>query len=623
MGINATLQALASLPREEYVAYLEVALLEPFEEIQSAAFRLLTDPQGLNRSDIVVRNFPALLPAVRRKVVEQKWHFIPVARDQIRGGAEKTRRAAYEMLAAIGEVDVAHLLALAVNDASTVIRDNAADALEKIALRYHYHLLNWRTREDEKSRQYVEQHRALMIQALEILLRTWQIHRKNLFLEIAVEMGPSAYRLLTDLVLSKPEAPVYESFLEVLGRATSDVAMELLFRLLFEHDENLRQAALRVMRERQDAAFPIALASWFARLPPDRFLQLSTRVREIPWWRTVEQNPDLDPMLSFKLIDFVSKSFVEPRTRDTMIRSLSRSRHPEVRARVLLTLRELRSPQTLECAKEALADASDDVKVVGAKVLVDLAPPDKARLLAPHLRAAHPELRTIAVREVSRESFERYIRSFDRMDPRTREIAAKALAKIDASMLDRVVDEINSMEPERRVKALQIVDYVQAGENLRPILLELLNDRDTRVRATVVKIVQLSGNVEGMKLLLAALSDPDRRVRANAIETFEQLGDERFATLLLPFLQDPDNRVRANAAKALWNLGRKEVRATIEEMLLDADENMRLSAVWTVGELAFEGAIPLLESRLEAETADKVRAKIADVLGRLRAGGAA
>ncbi|MBI2900620.1 MAG: HEAT repeat domain-containing protein [Planctomycetes bacterium] len=617
MGLAETLGLIRQLPREEAVGYLEAALVEPYEEIQLAAFRFLADQQGINRADVVVQNFPLLLAGVRKRIVEQKWYFIGVAKEQIRSGLERTRRAAYDMLAAIGEVDVAHLLAVAVNDASTVIRDNAASALEKIALRYHYHLLNWHTKEDEKSKAYVESNRALMLQALEVLLRTFQIHRKSLFLEIAVEMGGFSYRLIVDQVLAKTDSPLWRAFLQCMGKAQSDAAVELLFKLLAEREERIREAAVEVMRSRQDAAFPIAVASWLAKLPPDRFLQVSTRVHEIPWWKTVEQNPDIEPLVASKLIDFVARSFIDPRARDAMILTLYRSRHAEVRAGVLLTLREIKAPQALDLARQALADPSDDVRVLAAKAIAEESPPDKAKLLAPLMSSPNEELRKIAVREVSRESFNRYIKSFDRLDDRTRELAAKALAKIDASMMERLVDEVNSMDPERRIKALRIIDYVEAGENLKPLLMELLGDKDTRVRATAIKLIELSGNVEGMKILIGALNDSDRRVRANAIEAFEAIGDERYAALLLPFVKDPDNRVRANAAKALWNLGRHEARTVVEEMLEDPDENMRLSAVWTIGELRYEGAVEVLSSRMTRETSEKVKAKLTDVLARL------
>jgi HEAT repeat protein len=162
-----------------------------------------------------------------------------------------------------------------------------------------------------------------------------------------------------------------------------------------------------------------------------------------------------------------------------------------------------------------------------------------------------------------------------------------------------------------------VIDYVDAETDLRQNLMALLNDPDRRVRATAIKIVQLAGSTEGMRLLVTALGDPDRRVRANAVEAFEDGGDALCVPLLRPFLQDPDNRVRANAAKAVWTLGSEEGRATLLSMLGHEEELMRLSAVWAIGEIRFPGAVDLLIAHVEGERSEAVRAKIAGILGRV------
>jgi len=189
----------------------------------------------------------------------------------------------------------------------------------------------------------------------------------------------------------------------------------------------------------------------------------------------------------------------------------------------------------------------------------------------------------MAMREVASAGFDKYLRSFDRLEPATREAAARALAKIDGRILDRLTEEIQALDPERRLRALRVIDYVDAETDLRQNLMALLNDPDRRVRATVIKIVRLAGSEEGMRMLVAALGDPDRRVRANAVEAFEDSGDAQCVPLLHPFLGDPDNRVRANAAKALCTLGFEEGRTALAAMLRHEEEPMRLSAVWAIG----------------------------------------
>ena len=264
----------------------------------------------------------------------------------------------------------------------------------------------------------------------------------------------------------------------------------------------------------------------------------------------------------------------------------------------------------------ALKDASDDVVHAAAQAIIRLAPEDKLRHLTPLLNHRSERVRRLATRAVASASFSRSMESFDRLNAPTRAMAARALAKIDDTMHDRLAEEVSALDAGRRLKALRIVEYVGAQKDLRKPLMELLADPDRRVRATAIKIVQLSGDVSAMKHLIGALSDPDRRVRANAVEAFEVVGDTRYVQLLMPFLKDPDNRVRANAAKALWNLGRTEVRETLEGMLEDPDENMRLSAVWAIDELGYEGATGVLTDHLHQERSDTVRTRIAEALGR-------
>jgi HEAT repeat protein len=142
------------------------------------------------------------------------------------------------------------------------------------------------------------------------------------------------------------------------------------------------------------------------------------------------------------------------------------------------------------------------------------------------------------------------------------------------------------------------------------------------VRATAIKIVQLSGSMEGMRLLVAALGDPDNRVRANAVEAFEDSGDPQCIPLLRPYLGDLDNRVRANVAKALWSLGSEEGRTALLGMLKHPEEPMRISAVWAIGEVRFPDAVDLLLGHIEGERSAAVRTKISEVVARLSQKGA-
>ncbi len=617
MGVSATFQMLVELPPEQRLVLAEAALREPFLELQSAAFSALVDPAGLNRPDLVIQHYSDLLPEIRRRVASQPRVFQGAAREEILSGSEWSRRAGYEVVAAMDGFNAMPTLARGLNDPSVLVRESVSDMLEGLAQGYSSHLADFRLHGDPKSREFVDRHRDAVLRSLGDLLRSYPAHGKKVFLDLAIESDPDSYPLVTDVVLSRRDVPTFAAFVSALAASTTRSAVELLFKLFTEPRTRFREVAVEVMRMRRDGAFASLIAARLARMEPGEFELLARRVREIPWWASVEAAPDLDPIAAAKMIEFVAKSGLERESRDAKILAFHVSPYPEVRARVLATLQALEYPSIADLAAGFLQDPSDDVKVTAVRAIVTLGGANKMQLLLPLLNSPHEELRELAAREISGASFERYLRSFDRLDPKTRQVAARALAKIDGRITERLAEEITSLDAHRRLKALRIVGFVEAEESLRELLLELLKDPDRRVRATVLKIVQLSGSIGGMKLLVNALNDPDARVRANAIEAFEDGGDPRTAPLLVPFLNDPDNRARANAAKALHVFGRPEGRRTIEAMLADPSELMRQSAVWAVGEMAFDGAADLLLAHGRMEPSATLKSGVSDSLLKL------
>ncbi len=616
MGVAATFSLLRTMPSGRQMAFAEAALREPYPELQAAAFEALTDPRRLNRPDIALLHYPDLLPEVKTQALARKDLILAVARQEARSPQDRHRRSAYAVLGALGEFDAVPALVQGATDPSTLVREAALEALERLALLYRYHLANARAQADTQSREFAERHRAAMLQAAGALLRTYPGHGRRAFLDLVLESGADAFEAVCEAVPARPDSPLHKVFEEAFLSAQAEPAVELLFKLALEPGSRLREMALGVMRRRRDPAFARSAGSWMAKLSPDRLAALAERVAEVPWWPAVEAAPDLDPLAATKVMELLSKAPLDPARRDPMVLYFLGSPHAEVRARALVVLQAFRSPLLPEAAGRSLGDPSDSVKLAAARAITILDAPDKVRLLGPLLQSSSEELRRLAVRELSREGFARYMAAFDRLSPGTRQAAARALAKIDGAMLDRLAEEVSSLDPERRLKALQVVGYVEAEKDLRGLLMDLIADPDHRVRATAVKIVELSGNVEGMRLLIGALGDPDDRVRANAIEAFEEIGDTRFAQLLTPFLGDPDNRVRANAAKALWSLGRREVRETLEAMLADPEEEMRLSAAWAIGETRYEGFTDVLEARLREEPSARVRERITEAIRR-------
>jgi HEAT repeat protein len=611
MGIAASFETIAGLPAEQRLELVETALRDSFAPLQSAAFELLADPAGLNRPDLLVSRYSALSSELRLRMSHQKARFVPAAQALLQSDRETDRRAGLVVLAALEPFETATTLARALEDPAQVVRETAATLLDDLGQRYYFHLVAARLHGDPESRAYLELHKPKMMDLLVPMVRLFPRHEKKIFFDIAIESEPDSYALCVDQILGRGAPPTRQAFLQALGSSSTEQAVRLLFRLATERTARPRDAAAEVLRRRTDPGFASLIAATLSAFPPEELGALAAKTVDLPWWPGPEALAVLDPAGSARLLEFAARTGVPARRRNDLILQFRRSPYPETRVKVLSYLQVLEDPRFAELAREALDDEHDEVKTAGARALIGLNPPDKAKLLMPLLNSGSDELRRLAMREVSSAGVDRYLKAFDRLDPRTRETALRALTKIDPRVVERLLEEIAASDAPRRLAALRAIDVLGAERSNRERLLPLLADPDRRVRATAMRVVKA-----GFERLLEALYDPDRRVRANAVESLEDAADPRAVGVLLPLLDDPEPRVRANAAKALCRYGRDEGRRALEAMTRHASEAMRLSAAWAVGAVRFEGARALLHDRANVEASPAVLAKLNEVLSR-------
>lgn len=612
VSLTDTLALLASLPAPRRLACLAAALDEPDSGVQTAVCRELLSRASAAEVAVVLERFPALLPPVVAGLGDHAGPLLAAARQRLLAGQHPARLAAFVAVAALGDLGSAELLVLGVGDRDPRAQEVACDGLFERLVAFAA-----ARRAGEPSAASGPAASAAW-QALETALRQFVAHRRLRCLDVLLALGAAAAPLVGSVVLVQRDAEIAREFAQLLGASLEPALPELLCAMLEDHVAAAAALARRVFAERRDPTFPRLVAQHFARLPAARLAAAlggpSASVWSPVWLAGVPQLGTDDAMRTLGVAAQLPAAQGVP----VVVAALS---HPEsaVQLAALEALRPRRAAVAAPQLARMLADGhlAVGVRRVAAELVVAWALPDRVAALTPLLGAPEPELRQFAVREVGKVSFARYVERFDGMDERTRQIAARALQKIDSRMLDRLGDEIASLDPARRLKALRIVSLLDATEQLRVPLLELLDDPDRRVRATAIRIVELAGSAGAIEVLLGALADPDRRVRANAIEAFEHLDDPRFVQMLLPFLRDRDNRVRANAAKALWNLGCPDAREVLVEMLGDPDEAMRVSAAWAIGEVRLHDARLLLEAREQIERLPKVRARIREALAAL------
>lgn len=606
MGLQTTLKALEQAPPELARELWRAALAEPDPDIQRAAAESILRDAQHPFMRVLLAAFPDLPSPVRERVAAGGKNLFAPIRSALQDADPAVRASALHVLEAIRDPEAANLIALALDDPEPANRARGLGALRGLLDAYLA---------SPPSPDGSAQAGALAF-ALAHVLSQYEEHRQPFFLEALVRLGDKGYGSLVGILFG-PNSSARSDLLAVLNRDEGEATAAFLLRLLRERDEPMQQIARTHLKKKRTAAFAQALSRAVARAMGPASPGAAARVSDAPWWPCMADHLGAcDAADLAEVLAVVAASKLDPAAKSALFQESLHAPQPSVRRAAIRHLGACGLPAFLPAWEAGASDSDRDVQIEAIKGLVALNPPDKIKLLTPLLNAAHPEARQAAMAEISRDSFGRYLQSFDRLDEKTRALAGQAIAKLDPGMVGRLADEIRALEPDRRLKALKIIEYINKEQELESVLQELLRDPDRMVRATAVKTIGIAGSVEALQVLMRSLADPDRRVRANAVEAFEAMGDPRLGDLLLPFLQDPDNRVRANAVKALWHLGRVEAPQALDRMLQDPDDRMRLSAVWILGEIDWPEAAERLRSALARESNPTVRAKAEELIKR-------
>lgn len=239
-------------------------------------------------------------------------------------------------------------------------------------------------------------------------------------------------------------------------------------------------------------------------------------------------------------------------------------------------------------------------------------------LILSYLNSDNQSLRQVAMKVVAEEAYEALMTKFQYLDEATKTKVASVIRKIDDSFLQRLQNDLQSLDSAQRLRALKLISYAGIEDELHTVLLDMFKDADPQVKATAVKMVRFSMDPAAVRAFMRVFSDSDRRVRANAVEAVAASGETSMIDIIRTFAEDPDNRVRANAAVALWQLGdRPLAKSTILSMLANKVALMRLSGVWAVSQIPreeFAEGYAAIEHMSESDSDDAVKKRIKEVL---------
>lgn len=292
--------------------------------------------------------------------------------------------------------------------------------------------------------------------------------------------------------------------------------------------------------------------------------------------------------------------------------------------RRLLVLAKAKTPEdqsAAENANDTLALLTrDPVPAIARTALWHLIQADYAglpRILADLVNSRHESIRRVAATQLAPLGFDRFWKSWPKLDPKRRIAAGRALIKIDQDFHRHLGSRLASRDPDTRIRALVIIAALNQGTFFEDVLLELCTSHDERIVASAIKALSGCTSDAAQQTLQLAMEHDDTRIRANAVEAISHTQATANLDKLLAMAQETEQRPRANAIKTLLELRAKDALPSLTRMLGDNRANHRISALWLVDELGILQLARLVAEMSLNDTDDQVKQRANQVIQHL------
>jgi hypothetical protein len=266
---------------------------------------------------------------------------------------------------------------------------------------------------------------------------------------------------------------------------------------------------------------------------------------------------------------------------ERMHQLIGAARSPECRLPILRAAL-VRQGMSTEILLALAQDTDEMIARTAVREIVRRRPVDSEAMLLPLLSTAAPTVRQVISRAIGQRTFNNYWDRFERLSPKMRLSAGRALLRLLPDATQRLGRKIISGDLAAKMRGLQIVQELSCAQPLREVVSAMTSHGDAKIRSKAVLLLsQLTSPPPGV-LVDRALGDTDSRVRSNAIEVLEHQSQADYVPLLTERTKSPVSRERANAIKALATMQVSLASPALVAMLRDPRSDHRVSGLWVL-----------------------------------------
>ncbi|MCK6439334.1 MAG: HEAT repeat domain-containing protein [Planctomycetes bacterium] len=612
MGLRETFTILGSARSEQVMPALMAALDQKNDKIVAGAASAILEQRSPEGFLELLKRYEQFPPAVREAISRSLYRLRDSMPQFVKGASLPIRRTLLDVLRANTSIDTLPVLALYLEDEEEPqLRIDAGEAIGAVVTRFAAERdiaergvdASGRPVNTSRSMERIKLDIEVARRALSEAIEKLEAHRSPAVVRACCEIGREGHEVLFDAIKRGGHAGITrELILQMLRGDDSLPAAEFIFSLAGEQDEILRKIGVELLRARATPDAVDSVLRAIVKLPQDRQRHLIKVNHGVPWLPVIAPQINRLPRKYARfLYTEIDKLQMDDESRAPLLAALAHSADPQIQNACIEKL----AGNPTSAARRSISklmesgDETTQLKVVNA--LIAAAPEDLTHVLAPYMSGRFESVRKASGQAIARAGFSQYSHSFDQLDDATRELAGRAFTQLDENHLNELLGDLDHMDSKKRVKAIRIIQATGSHRKIGRDMIDLVNDPDRMVRATIIRLLVAMRNTEAIKALMKLLSDNDSRVQANAVEAIEELNEPKLRQVLVPFLRHPNNRVRGNACKALWKMGVVEVVSVIFAMLDDPNPKMRMTAAWVIREIRPAGGLARVEQAIKRE----------------------
>lgn len=500
--LKTTFRVLAETANEAAVGVLVPALDSPYGTIRDSALSALL----ARRSPVGHREVIGRLHRFDRhalSIVQDQPHRMTRAlRDAVLSSQRQFCHNGCRAAVWLREYDLVPALLTALEDSSNPNADLATAALSELVELLYRELITSHGQGGGRDPRAV---RRRVVSALEGSVGRFGRHKRREVLEAFAVLAKRDNAQLRH-VLDDPHHAAFITLVEVLAQSRAAGVIRLL--LSFLDDPHAPSVVLSVLAKRTDLTLVRHLLRKVGPEPSSVVRRNLKRISAVGWiGQRVDVLDHLDEQAQQAAVALVMASAIPRQQAFAAIKHILLRGKPAGRRAAAQALEEFQGAAANDLALRALGDTDPEVQ---ANVLVQLRRrgiPGALSQLIDRLDSPHEAVRA-AIRESLEEfTFHRYVAAFDMLDEEIRRSTGLLVKRIDPETLPLLKQELNSRLRTRRLRALSIVQAIDAVDALEDEIIARLEDEDHMVRVRAAEALGRGTGPAGYEALLRATED--------------------------------------------------------------------------------------------------------------------